>query len=339
MSKTRDSVPTISVVCIALNPALDQTIEVRDFKLGKVNRAQSAQIDAGGKGVNVASCLADYRSGVAISGLLGRDNAGLFEQLFEEKQITDHCLYVEGMTRVNTKLVDPERGLTTDNNLPGTALEPERIEAEIQNLFSIVDELAATASWFVLSGSLPPAWPVDTYARIILRVRSHGRKVLLDASGKALAEGILAEPHALKPNEHELAELLGRELSGPESIAEAVRDLLEKHPELECVAVSMGEQGALFFSRTESLYARPLPVELVSTVGAGDAMVAGLVAAKLESLPLSACARLATAFSAAKLTRLGAHLPEPEKVRELAASVEVFPLETMLAAGGMNQQG
>ena len=327
MNETPKALPAAEVVCLALNPALDQTLEVPDFQPGRVNRARNTQIDAGGKGVNVASCLADYRSGVAVSGLLGRDNAGLFEHLFEAKQIADCCLRIEGMTRVNLKLVDPAQGLTTDINLPGTALAPDRIEAEILKLCGLLDELAGTASWFVLSGSLPPGWPADTYARLIRRIRAHGRKVLLDASGKALAEGLLAEPQILKPNEHELAELLGRALSGPSAIAEAVGALLEAHPGIECVAVSRGEEGALFFSRSECIAASALPVELLSTVGAGDAMVAGIVAAQLEGLPLSDCARLATAFSASKLTRLGAHLPEPEKVRELAASVKLRPVE------------
>lgn len=330
MSKRKFSFKSAEVVSIALNPALDQTIEVPNLRIGEVNRARRAQIDAGGKGVNVASCLADYRSRVAISGLLGRDNAGLFEQLFEEKQIIDCCTYVEGMTRVNTKLVDPAQGITTDINMPGPELSAEQVAVEIASLCAIIDELASTASWFVLSGSLPPGWPDDTYAQLIQRIRSHQCKVLLDASGKALAEGLRAGPHALKPNEKELSELLGRTLAAPVDIVTAVRELLSTHPAVECVAVSMGGDGALFFSQTESLHAQALQVGLISTVGAGDAMVAGLVAGKLEGLSLADCARLATAFAAGKLSRLGPHLPEPETVRALAASVRLAPVGEQL---------
>ncbi|MBK9615913.1 MAG: 1-phosphofructokinase [Uliginosibacterium sp.] len=316
-----------SVACVALNPALDQTIDVRNLRLGEVNRAQRAQIDVGGKGINVASCLADYCGGVAVTGLLGRDNLALFEQLFDRKAILNHCLYVDGMTRINTKLVDPAQGMTTDINMPGPELSAEQISAAIEGLCRVIDELAQSVTWFVLSGSLPPGWPDDTYARLISRVRGHGRKVLLDASGLPLLEGLRAQPHVLKPNENELSELVGRKLRTPGDIRLAVQELLAANTQVECVAVSMGGDGALFFSRTESLHAQALPVELISTVGAGDAMVAGLVAAQIERLPLAASAQLATAFSAAKLSRLGPHLPGVEVVRQRMMEVRVKTLE------------
>lgn len=326
MTRTSIVAQPATVACIALNPALDQTIEVRDLRPGEVNRAQRAQIDAGGKGINVASCLADYRAGVAITGLLGRENAAIFEQLFEEKEILNCCIYVDGMTRINTKLVDPVQGMTTDVNMPGPVLSAEQIADEISHLCSVIDELASSVRWFVLAGSLPPGWPADTYARLIQRVRKHERKALLDASGIAFAEGLRAEPHFIKPNENELSELVGRKLRTPEDIEVAVRELLASYPGIECVAVSMGGDGALFFSHADALHAQALHVELISSVGAGDAMVAGLVAGQIEGLPLAECTRLATAFSAAKLSRLGPHLPAADVVRDLASSVVVSRL-------------
>lgn len=312
-----------SVACLALNPALDQTIDVRNLRLGEVNRAQRAQIDVGGKGINVASCLADYCSGVAVSGLLGRENSALFEQLFDSKAILNRCLYLDGMTRVNTKLVDPVQGMTTDINMPGPALSAGDISRTIERLCAVIDELANSVEWFVLSGSLPPGWPDDTYARLIARVRGHGRKVLLDASGKPLAEGLRAQPHVLKPNENELAELVGQTLQTPADIQRAVEALLAANTQVEFVVVSMGGDGALFFSRTACLHAQALPVELISSVGAGDAMVAGLVAAQIQRLPMAESARLATAFSAAKLSRLGPHLPGVEIVRQRMTEVRI----------------
>lgn len=315
-----------AVVCIALNPALDQTIEVRNLRPGEVNRALRAQIDVGGKGINVASCLADYRDGVSVTGMLGNENAGLFEQLFDQKSILNRCVYVDGMTRVNTKLIDPAQGMTTDINMPGPALSEVQVADKIEQLLAAIDELAATARWFVLSGSLPPGWPADTYTRLIERIRGHSRRVLLDASGEALREGLRGHPHILKPNEAELSELLGRALQTPAEIAAAVGELMQQNPGVECVVVSMGGDGALFFDRHEHLHAQALRVELMSTVGAGDAMVAGLVAGMLEGLCLTDCARLATAFSATKLALLGPHLPAPQVVRQRMEEVLVSAL-------------
>lgn len=326
MSTLRSGKSRASVVCMALNPALDQTIEVSGLRQGEVNRAQRAQVDVGGKGINVASCLADFGVGVAVTGQLGRNNAVMFESLFADKQIGNYCLYLDGLTRINTKVVDPASGQTTDINMPGPQLTPEEISGQIDKLFSVLDELALSVRWVVLSGSLPPGWPTDTYGQLTRHAKSRGAKVLLDASGPAFEAGLAAGPQIVKPNRDELAEVVGSPLTTLEETASVARKLLEQQPELELVAVSMGSEGALFVSRNEALHAHPLKVDLISSVGAGDAMVAGIVAARLEALPLEGCAQLATAFSAAKLTRLGPHLPGQERVRELATQVHVTPL-------------
>ena len=323
MSKTGISTPVASVVCVALNPAIDLTIEVSGLRVGEVNRAQRAQQDAGGKGINVASCVADYGVKVAVTGQLGRDNPTLFESLFDEKGIDNRCLYLDGHTRINTKVVDPGNGQTTDINLPGTLLSPEQIQAQIDRLKAILDALSPTVRWVVLSGSLPPGWPADTYATLIRNVHAQGGKVLLDTSGQPLTEALKASPDIVKPNRDELAEHLGRRLENMSEVVEAARSLLRESRNMSLVAVSMGSEGAVFVSPSRAVVAHPLEVDLISSVGAGDAMVAGIVAAHLHTLPLDRCAQLATAFAAGKLTRLGPHLPEQEVIEALANKVRL----------------
>ena len=109
-------------------------------------------------------------------------------------------------------------------------------------------------------------------------------------------------------------------------LAVAGRELLHGPSAPQWVVVSLGGDGALFLTREQALHAHPLPVAVTSTVGAGDAMVAGLIAARLEERSLAETAQLATAFSAAKLTRLGPHLPRPAEVRALAGQVIVIPV-------------
>ena len=322
----RNGKPHASVICVALNPALDQTIEVSDLRIGEVNRAVRAQVDAGGKGINVASCLADFNVAVSVTGLLGRENAALFESLFADKHIANHCLYLSGLTRINTKVVDPAKGETTDINMPGPQLSDDEIKQQIRKLITVLDDHSLTMRWVVLSGSLPPGWPADTYTQLTTEVKARGGKVLLDASGVAFAEGLKGGPQVIKPNRDELSEFVGKPLTTVKETAQAARDLLTQHAALELVAVSMGGDGAVFVTRQEALHAHPMKVELISSVGAGDAMVSGVVAALLEALPLAESAQLATAFSAAKLTRLGPHLPEQEEVRTLAKQVRVTHL-------------
>ena len=315
------------VVTVALNPALDQTIEIAGLQVGAVNRAVRMQVDVGGKAINVASCLADFGVSTAVAGQLGRDNAALFDELFQRKQIANHCCFLDGLTRINTKLVDTVSGETTDLNMPGPELSPEAAAALLDQVLERLEPLAASAEWIVLSGSLPPGMPVETYAILTQRVQAAGAAVLLDTSGAPLHAALAAGPRLVKPNQHELAELFNRPLDGLDAVIAAGQELLQGSPAPDWVVVSLGDEGALFLSREQALHACPLPIAVTSTVGAGDAMVAGLVAARLEGGSLAETAQLASAFAAAKLTRLGPHLPSPEAVRALAEQVAVIAVD------------
>ncbi|CDH46714.1 1-phosphofructokinase [Candidatus Contendibacter odensensis] len=318
---------SLQVVTVALNPALDQTIEVAGLQPGAVNRALRMQVDVGGKAINVASCLADFGINAAVTGQLGRDNAALFEELFRRKKIANHCCYLDGLTRINTKLVDVERGETTDLNMPGPELTAEAAAELLDQVLQRLDALMEQARWVVLSGSLLPGMPEDAYATLTRRIQAAGAAVLLDTSGSPLRAALTAGPRLIKPNRHELAELVGEPLESLEALLAAGRALLNSANPPEWVVVSLGSDGALFLSREQALQAHPAPVAVTSTVGAGDAMVAGLVAARLENLALAETAQLATAFAAAKLTRLGPHLPPPDQVRALAQQIAVTPLD------------
>lgn len=316
----------VRVACIALNPALDHTLAVDALQLGAVNRAHSMQIDIGGKGINVASCLADFGVQTAILGQLGRDNAAPFEEVFTRKRIHNGCLYTDGLTRINTKLVDASTGTTTDINMPGRELSATEASVLIETQLSRIDALLPHLQWVVLAGSLPPGMPADTYAQIARHVRAAGRQVAVDASGAALPAALAATPTLIKPNRAELAELIGRPLATLAEVSAAAQGLIAAHPGLRLVVVSLGGDGALFVDRNEVLHAHPAPITVNSTVGAGDAMVAGLVAAQLQGMTLEACAQLATAFAAAKLARLGPHLPPADAVRALAQHIEITRL-------------
>lgn len=285
-------------VTITLNPAIDQTVTISDFAAGAVNRVEAVRSNPGGKGVNVASALADYGHSVAVTGFLGRENSAVFENLFERKSIADHFVRIAGQTRVGIKISDPAKHETTDINFPGPAPAPENLEA----LRSQLDELAALdRAWFVLAGSIPPGVDPAIYRELGTMLRARGQRVVLDASGEPFFHALEAAPQIVKPNIHELETFVGSKLTNREAIVKAARDLIARG--VEIVAVSMGAEGALFVTSQLVVRARPPSVTVRSTVGAGDAMVAGIVAAMIRGLPLADCARLATAFSLVALTR------------------------------------
>jgi 1-phosphofructokinase len=280
------------VVTVTLNPAIDRTATIPHFTTGAVNRAEHVTERPGGKGVNVAAALAAYGVRVAATGFLGRDNAAVFETFFTQAGIADHFVRLTGRTRTGIKIVDPSNRETTDINFRG--LTPS--DSDIAALMRKVKELAAAGvDWFVLAGSLPPGVLPTIYRDLIMIVRNHGCRVALDTSGDPLRLAIDAAPDLIKPNIHELAALLDQPQHDKIDISAAARWLVARGVGL--VAISMGADGACLANATGVVHVRPPSIAVSSTVGAGDAMVAGLVAAQLQFAGLNESARLATAFS------------------------------------------
>jgi 1-phosphofructokinase len=282
-------------ITVTLNPAIDRTATIPSLTPGAVNRAEAFHDTPGGKGINVASALADAGHRVAASGFLGNANDSLFETLFTKKTITDRLIRTAGETRVGIKIVDPVRQETTDLNFPGLAPGSEEVAAFHQQLAGL------QAPWFALGGSLPPGLAPSFYRELIVTLKERGIKIALDTSGEPLRLALEAVPTIIKPNLHELEAVLGKRLASEEAVIRAARDLVALG--IELVVVSMGKAGACFVDREHAIVARPPEIPIRSTVGAGDAMVAGILSAKIRGLPLEDCARWATAFSLKHLSR------------------------------------
>lgn len=296
----------MKIATVTLNPAIDQTVRVDNFQLNSVNRVQSVRLDASGKGVNVASFLADYGHKTAVTGYLGQANVDIFEQFFLTKHIDDYFVRIPGQTRINVKVVDEVNQQTTDINMPGQAPPQEAMP----KLLDTIEKLASSCSWFVLSGSLPPEMPATMYATIIARLKQRKKHIILDTSGDAFKEGIQAGPTIVKPNIQELQHLIGHALTSRTEIQQAAHQLLSH--DIELVVVSMGSEGAMLVEQATALYVTPPNVVVKKTFGAGDAMVAGLVTARIEGLNLADCGRLATALATGAIVHRGYDLPDRE---------------------------
>ncbi|TKD25099.1 1-phosphofructokinase [Rhodobacter capsulatus] len=312
---------TLRIATVSLNSAVDQTVTVPGFTADAVNRVAASRIDAGGKGVNVASFLAHAGHGVAVTGLLGAENAALFARHFAATGLVDACQRLPGATRTNVKIVDPLQDQVTDLNFPGIAAGPADVEAVAATLTEL---LAQGLDWVALCGSLPAGIGAEAYADLAVLARKGGARVALDTSGPALGLALAARPDIVKPNVAELGAHLGRRLTGPETVCEAARDLAASGVGL--VAVSMGAAGAVLVRGAEAVLAIPPATRIASTVGAGDAMVAGLIHAATLGLCLPDTARLATAFSLGALGEIGPHLPPMDRITQLARTVTVKPL-------------
>jgi 1-phosphofructokinase len=305
-----------AVLAVTANPAIDQTVWIPSFRAGEVNRVVREDTSAGGKGVNVAAFLTGYGVPVLATGFLGDRNARLFEDFFAGAGIDHDFVRVDAATRTGVKIVDADRNETTDINFPGFAVG----DADIDALERRLAERVTAGQWVALAGSLPSGAPVDTYRRLTGALRQHGALVALDTSGPALAAALPAGPDLVKPNRAELEELTGRSLATRAELIAAARGLVSSG--VGFVIVSDGAAGALFVRGEEAVHATPPPVQVASTVGAGDAMVAGTIAGMVGGLPLDEIAALATAFSAVAIARVGPHL-DADAVRDVAATVTV----------------
>lgn len=296
------------VVTVTINPAIDQTVAIPNFTPGAVNRVQSFQLDPGGKGINVASFLADFGMPVTVTGFLGANNDEIFRRFFEQKRIEDRFVRIAGQTRIGVKIIDEPLSQTTDINFPGEMPS----SAEIESLFDILQELAVRHDWFVLSGSIPMGVSPGIYREMVKTLA--GKKVVMDTSGEGFRQALTAGPWLIKPNVDELQEFVGDRLHTPSAILKVALSLIQRYG-INSVVVSMGKEGAIFVERDETIWVVPPLVEVKSTVGAGDAMVAGIVAGKIRGLSLNECARLATAFSMSAITHIGSGLPSIEAIQ------------------------
>jgi 1-phosphofructokinase family hexose kinase len=252
-----------------------------------------------------------------VTGFIGIDNASIFEKLFNQKNMADHFVRLPGRTRVNVKIIDEVKKTITDINYPGQS----PTEQDLIDLKKKIHNLVFDHDWFVLSGSLPNGIPTEFYGAVLKYLKNAGKHVVLDTSGDALRDAIIEVPYAIKPNIAELEELLGKKLTTEQDVFNAAKMLVNTG--IEYVVVSMGKEGAMFVSGTESVVAVPPPIDVKSTVGAGDAMVAGFIAAKIKGFSLEDCAKLSTATAMGALTQLGPKLAETNVLESYMQQINV----------------
>ncbi len=260
------------IVTLTANPSVDRTIEVAALRPGTVIRARASRVDAGGKGVNVARALAAHgRKAKAVLPSGGAEGAQL-EALLASAELDLLTVRIAGSIRANVTVVEAD-GTTTKLNEPGPRLSRHELDA----LAAAVCDAACAAQWVVLSGSLSPGAPADWYAAIIERLRGTGPKIAIDSSGRPLARAIGARPDLVKPNREELAELAGRPIDTIGDVVGAARTLVDSG--VHTVLTSLGPAGAVLVRRDAVWHATAAAIEPRSTVGAGDALLAGYLAA------------------------------------------------------------
>ena len=305
------------IYTLTLNPAMDKTVVIENLTTGSVNRIKSLRVDVGGKGINVSKCLKSLGCDSTAAAFWGGTTGQRGIDFLKENGIGAFSVQVAEDTRTNLKIIDPVRHENTDINEPGPTITEENMEELIRKL----DEAITPNDILILSGSIPKGCPSSIYRDLIQRYQEKGALVYLDADGENFRLGITASPALIKPNIDELNRHLNADLTEISEIAEAAREFLKLG--IEEVVVSLGGDGALLVKEGLCLKADGLSVPVLSTVGAGDSMVAALACGAEKGLTDEQRLKLAIAISAASVMCSGTQAPEGEQIEELYHQVNI----------------
>jgi len=307
------------IVTLTPNPSVDRTVSIADLQRGEVQRATATRIDPGGKGVNISRALTAHKARTLAVLPAGGPQGRLMASLLAEAGIAVSIVPIDGSIRGNLALVEPD-GTTTKINESGPLLSSSELEALLAGAGAA---LATHPRWLVGSGSLPPGVGEDLYAGLVRRCRAAGVSVAIDASGAPLRLAVAAGPDLIKPNLEELEELVGRSLETLGDVLAAGADLLAQG--VGTVVVSLGGHGALLVSPSVIAHAVASVAAPLSTVGAGDSLLAGfLFATESGSTPEQALCS-GVAWGAAAVSLPGSSMPTPADVAGIQVSLIAEP--------------
>lgn len=310
------------IVTVTPNPSVDRALEIDALVRGGVVRSRTRRVEPGGKGINVTRALVgigvEAQAVVPVGGAEGRQ----LVDLLDFHGIRPRTVPIDGPVRANVSLVEPD-GTVTKINEPGPVLRA----VEVAELLAVTADLAVGADWVVSCGSLPAGAPTDLHAQVVVRGRAAGARVAVDTSGRPLLDAVASAPDLVKPNLDELAEAAGGPM-GTLGDAVAAANRLRARGAVAVLA-SLGADGALLATADGVWHATSPVARPVSSVGAGDATLAGYLSAA-DAGPADAL-RTAVAFGAAAVQLPGTSMPGPDDLHpELVRVTDQLDLDRPL---------
>lgn len=303
------------IVSLSLNPAIDLTYEVGCITHDQKSRATKTHYDPGGTGVNVGRALEKLtphsHTCCIIAGTMGQ----FLRSMLNNELNNFTTLQVNGETRINTTIIQQSPQRQYEINASGPMINPEQLNQIIQQFLDLCGQGIG-----ILTGSLPPNTPLNTYRFISEKLKQQGAKAIVDAPVLTLKETLNSHPFLIKPNLHELEALQNKPLNSLEEIATEAR-ILTKQADYVCV--SLGEQGALLASQDNSYFCNTPAIKVLSTVGAGDSLVAGLAYALSQGDDASEALKFAVACGAGTATKKGTQLFDSADINQLLEEIDI----------------
>jgi 1-phosphofructokinase/tagatose 6-phosphate kinase len=308
------------IVTVTLNAAIDKTLAVPNFRLGRRHRAVEQTAMAGGKGVNVARALRSLGQPVIATGVAGGPTGTLIVEALAQEGVLNDFVRIREESRTSTAVIDPTSGEQTEINEYGPLVS----EAELERFVEKLLYLASGASVCVIAGSQPRGVDPGLYGRLIEELRRLGVSTVLDAEGEPLLKATRKGPDIVSPNELEAEGLVGREFADEEDRLAGIGEMVEMGARESIMTLPDGCLALLGEGGERRVFRVTLePLEPVSAVGSGDAFLAGFVAARYSGRPDEDCLRFAVACGAESTQHFGAGVVELREVERLHAEVRV----------------
>lgn len=310
----------LRIATVTLNPAFDLVGRLQRIEVGEVNTVETLGLYPAGKGINVAKVLADLGVKLAVSGFLGAENQGDFVQSFKQNGVDDQFYRIDGKTRINVKITETEADVT-DLNFLGFEISAE----DWANFTAQSQQWAKAFDLVAVCGSLPRGVTAQQFSQWLESLHQQGLKVVLDSSNAALTEGLKAHPWLVKPNRRELEVWANRPLNSLEEVIAAAQEL--RAGGIENVIISMGADGSVWLNSEGVVQAQPPRCQnVVSTVGAGDSMVAGLIYGLAQGWDKAKTLAFASGTSALAVSQSNVGISNRNALDEIVAQVKLTQL-------------
>ena len=308
------------IITVTPNAALDKTIQVPSLQIGMRHRGAHGFVAPGGKGINVARALLLLQQPVIATGLAGGETGARIQRELDAEGILNDFTPIAGESRSSTVLIDPTTGNQTEIIENG----PSVTAAELDALLDRLEYVARDAAIIVLAGSLPRDVPEDWYADAIKRLRRTGAELVLDSEGEPLRLGVAAEPHLVAPNQREAEELVGHEFAGDADLLDALDAIADMGARNVLITNETGACALLREHGQERRLRVTVPrVEALSSVGAGDALLAGFLAARRRAAAPEEALRQGVACGTASTLVAGAGVFDPREAKRQTALTEL----------------
>ena len=305
-----------TIVSMTVNPAIDKSSSVAHVTAERKLYCKLPRFEPGGGGVNVSRAIKKLGGESLLLYPVGGLTGKMLQRLLDREGLNHLPFPIEGLIRESLVMLEESTGRQYRFGMPG----PEFQEQEWEQFLTALSDVDPAPDFLVVSGSLPPSVPIDFYARVARVGKERGAKVIIDVSGEAMKKALLEGVYLIKPNVREFRDLVGKDIKEEAQIKAEARKMIESG-RCELLVISLGAAGALMVSEEVTERILPPTVPIVSKVGAGDSMVAGIVLSLARGNPLRESVLYGVAAGSAAVMTPGTELCRREDAERLYESI------------------